>query len=151
VANTKNHAFLSDQKIFALIIGLCEEIKTASSTTDAADLLANLLTPQEIRMIAIRLRIKEMLKSGLGYMDIHKELGVSLGTISRVKLGQEYLDKRPRSSVSKQKTVPDSTPNTKHRNNRPTPGPMAKYSSLGWPIHLIAAVIKEVSEKNRFP
>jgi uncharacterized protein YerC len=151
MANTTNHAYLPDQKILALIIGLCEEIKTAGSTTDAADLLANLLTPQEIRMIAIRLRIKEMLDGGMGYIAIREELGVSLGTISRVRLGQEHLDKRPRSTGSPRKKTPDHPLATRSQANTSLSGPMGKYSSLGWPIHFLAAAIKEITEKNRSP
>jgi uncharacterized protein YerC len=151
MANTKNHANLPDQKIFALIIGLCEEVKATNSTIDAANLLASLLTPQEIRMIAIRLRIREMLENNSGYMDIRAELGVSLGTISRVKLGLEHLDKRPRSDRSARE---DSSVITRNKNNNRSlglSGPMTKYSSSGWPVQLLASAIREIIEKTRPP
>lgn len=151
MTNTRNHALLSDQKIFALVIGLCNEISKSSSTADAANLLASLLTPQEIRTLSIRLQIREMLLNGRGYQEIRDELGVSLGTISRVRLSLEHLDKRPRSSNFRSPGRPSKAQTPLPPKRKGPAGPLAKYSSNGWPIQLLATILKEIFEKRTPP
>lgn len=151
MANTKNHALLPDQKIFALIIGLCDEISKTDSSKEAASLLASLLTPQEIRMLSIRLQIRKMLLDKKGYQHIKDELGVSAGTISRVRLSLEHIDKRPRLDKP---TLEDASHKSRigqtTKSRRPK-GPLAKYSSGANPVNLLATVLREIAEKRPPP
>jgi uncharacterized protein YerC len=152
MANTKNHAFLSDQKIFALIVGLCDEISKTSSPENAATLLAALLTPQEIRMLSIRLRIREMLLGGKKYEQIKADLGASAGTISRVRLALEHLDERPRSLPPiVPKAVALTNASSKQTAKHPQYGSMTKYAANDWPIQLLASILRQIAEKRPPP
>lgn len=55
--------------------------------------LSNLLTPQEIEEIALRIQIIKGLKAGENQRELADKLGVSLGTISRGSRELQYGEK----------------------------------------------------------
>ncbi len=154
MSNTKNHAHLPDQKMLTIVIGLCVEIAEAKTAYEAAELLTALLTPQEARTIAIRLKIRKMLKQGCGYDHIRSDLSVSAGTISRVKLIMEEMDRQPRQPRQK----PDIS-GLVTLNNSPK-GPAASGSSANrkrtgayeegrWPIEVLGNLLRVLFEKDK--
>jgi uncharacterized protein YerC len=155
VANTKNHAYLSDQEVLNLTIGLCETLSNTSTLEDIASILLKLLSPQELRMLIIRLRVQKMLLENVSYEAIKKELHVSSGTISRAKLLLEQNGIRP----TRQKKADDAlafrhdqdyqghTP----RKVRKITTPMTKYSANAWPIEFIGAFIDALQKKTKPP
>ncbi len=94
------HSELSD-KLFEAILSL-------RTVEECYDFFEDICTIKELRDLALRLRVAEMLESGKSYQEITKETGVSPATICRVnkcltygkgyktvlKKGDENEDKR---------------------------------------------------------
>lgn len=70
----------------AILVDLCEALATLESAHEAAKLLVDLLSPQEIEMIAKRLKIARLLLERTPYADICRELRVSKATVARVSV-----------------------------------------------------------------
>ncbi|OGV72252.1 MAG: hypothetical protein A3K19_21615 [Lentisphaerae bacterium RIFOXYB12_FULL_65_16] len=85
---------------------LVDLFRSAQSEAELDTLLEGVLTPQEIEEISLRWRLMTRLVSGQTQRQISKELGVSLGTISRgsrlLQYGpprfRDYVERRSRSS-----------------------------------------------------
>lgn len=67
-----------------LIISLCQAFSSLHKPEEAAKFLTDLLSPQEIEMLAKRLEIARALADGYTYDQIRSDLKVSYGTIARV-------------------------------------------------------------------
>ncbi|OGH19980.1 MAG: hypothetical protein A3D74_03740 [Candidatus Levybacteria bacterium RIFCSPHIGHO2_02_FULL_37_13] len=67
-----------------LLIALCEALTSIHKKEEAAQFLADLLSPQELEMLAKRLEIARLLIKGNTYDAIRKILKVSHNTIARV-------------------------------------------------------------------
>lgn len=63
---------------------LFEAVMTLETVEECENLFADLCTPKEIKSIAQRLAVAEMLAEGRIYNDIVDETGASTATISRV-------------------------------------------------------------------
>ncbi len=153
MSNTKNHAHLSDQKMLTIVIGLCVGIAKAKTAYDAAELMTAILTPQETRTIAIRLKIREMLKKGCGYDHIKSDLSVSTGTISRVKLTMEQMDRRPKHTEGKPDVSGilrnDQSSDSGSGNARVKPSHKhVPYEEGMWPIELLGNLFRAVFAKD---
>jgi uncharacterized protein YerC len=155
VANTKNHAYLSDQQVLNFTIGLCETLSQESAAQEIADILLKLLTPQELRMLVVRLQIQKMLLEFSTYSEIKDELHVSSGTISRVKLLLEQTGNRTSRPATDLGGLQDAAYvnhgryrnlNTTHMN-----GPLGKYSYGAWPVEMLGLIIKAIFEKQEPP
>lgn len=67
-----------------LLIALCEALTTVKKRDEAAQFLTDLLSPQELEMLAKRLAIARYLIDGKTYDFIREILKVSHNTIARV-------------------------------------------------------------------
>lgn len=67
-----------------LLIALCEALISVRKKEEAAQFLADLLSPQELEMLAKRLEIARLLIDGDTYDAIRGKLKVSHNTIARV-------------------------------------------------------------------
>ena len=67
-----------------LLIALCEALTSIKKKKEAAQFLTDLLSPQELEMLAKRLEIAKLLISGDTYDAIRGKLKVSHNTIARV-------------------------------------------------------------------
>ncbi len=67
-----------------LIYFLCQSMTQVHKPEEAAKFLTDLLSPQEVEMIAKRLEIAKLLIEGLTYQEIKDSLKVGMGTIARV-------------------------------------------------------------------
>ena len=154
MSNTKNHAHLSDQKMLTIVIGLCEAVAEAKTAHDAAELLTALLTPQEARTIALRLKIREMLNQGCGYDHIRSDLAVSAGTISRVKLIMEEMDRQPRHprqepDIAGLITLEKSPRNPRVGSSSANRKRTEPYEEGRWPIEVLGSLLREIFDRNR--
>lgn len=75
---------LSEKERECLFIELCYVLSRTVNIKEAAELLKDLLTEQEIEMIGKRLSIADLLLDGLTYSEIQRALKVSNTTIARV-------------------------------------------------------------------
>ncbi len=72
---------------------LIEMLAQVSNEAMMKRVLSNLLTPQEIEEIALRVQIIKGLKTGENQRALADRLGVSLGTISRGSRELQYGEK----------------------------------------------------------
>jgi TrpR-related protein YerC/YecD len=75
---------LSKKERQKLLIALCEALTSIRKKEEAAQFLADLLSPQELEMLAKRLEIAKLLIAGDTYETIRAKLKVSHNTIARV-------------------------------------------------------------------
>jgi len=75
---------LSKEEQDELLIDLCDAISSVKDSKEAANFLKDLLSPQEIEMLAKRLKIADLLLNGWGYNAICDNLKVGEGTVARV-------------------------------------------------------------------
>lgn len=62
---------------------LADVIVAIRERSVALAFLQNILTPAELEEIALRLQIVKCLKKGMPQREVAKQLGVSIGTVSR--------------------------------------------------------------------
>lgn len=67
-----------------LLITFCEALTSIKKKEEAAQFLADLLSPQELEMLAKRLEIAKLLIDGLTYQEISSRLKASFNTIARI-------------------------------------------------------------------
>jgi len=84
MAKFTNPSKISKEEKEKLLIFLCEAICNIKNPTEAAKFLGDILSSQEAKMIAKRLKIAQMLIEGKKYAEISYDLKVSANTISRV-------------------------------------------------------------------
>ena len=143
---------LSKKERQELLIALCEGLATVRKRDEAAQFLTDLLSPQELEMLAKRLAIAKHLIDGKTYDFIRGILKVSHNTIARVNAwltlsgsGFRLVIERTRNITPKdlgkefeEKYDPYSWQNIKRR-----------YSMYFWPQLLIEEIIKKSDEKEK--
>ena len=143
---------LSKKERQNLLIALCEALTSIRKKEEAAQFLADLLSPQELEMLAKRLEIAKLLIAGDTYDTIRAKLKVSHNTIARVNAwltlsggGFRMVIERTRNKGKKiydhtfeEKYDPQSWYNIKRR-----------YSLHFLPELLIEEIIKRSNEKER--
>lgn len=67
-----------------LILEFCEALAALKNPREALSLIKDILTEQEIEMLAKRLRIARLLLEGATYGEVNQQMRVGLGTIARV-------------------------------------------------------------------
>lgn len=69
-----------------VLLELCQAMVMVKSLEEGAKVLGDLLSEQELRMVAKRLQIAKLLLRGIKYEEIKKQLKVSNNTVARVNL-----------------------------------------------------------------
>lgn len=77
---------LSKEKVLDLTFDLINVFSLAKTPSESADLLKDVLTADEIKDIAKRIRIAKMLITGESQREIANSLHCSLGTITKVSI-----------------------------------------------------------------
>lgn len=72
-----------------ILFDLIESFRSLKSSKEAADFLGDLLTANEIKNIAVRLRIAKLLLKGLSQRSVCAEIHSSLGTVNKVNIWLE--------------------------------------------------------------
>lgn len=134
-----------------LLIALCEALTSIHKKEEAAQFLADLLSPQELEMLAKRLEIARLLVKGHTYDLIRKILKVSHNTIARVNAwltlsGSGFrlvIERTKRKEIDYEKELdekydPYSWYNIKRR-----------YSMYFLPELIIEEIIKRSNERER--
>lgn len=143
---------LSKKERQELLVALCEALATVKKRDEAAQFLTDLLSPQELEMLAKRLAIAKYLIDGKTYDYIRGILKVSHNTISRVNAwltlsGSGFrlviertknISKKDLGKEFEEKYDPYSWQNIKRR-----------YSIYFWPQLLIDEIIKKSNEKEK--
>jgi TrpR-related protein YerC/YecD len=93
-----------------LVRDLCNVLRTPRSAEEMQRLLADLCTPAEVRTLAERWHVAQLLEEGsLSYREIHEATGVSTTTIVRVA---RFLKQEPhqayRLAIGRLESAPDA-------------------------------------------
>lgn len=140
---------LSSTKRQELVLAFCQAILSLKNEEEAAKFLTDLLSPQEIEMLAKRLQIAECLLKDESYIDIRVKLKVGFSTIARVATwlgmsGEGFKIVISRKKPSKkeisieEKYDPYSSYNFKRR-----------YSQYYWPQLLLEKILQQSDAKHK--
>ncbi|OGD57449.1 hypothetical protein A2V71_03465 [Candidatus Berkelbacteria bacterium RBG_13_40_8] len=125
-----------------LIIEFCNAVASLSSTEEAALFIKDILSKQETRMMAKRLKIAKLLIRGKSYIDIATELKVGQGTIARINLWLNQSGEGYRLALSRTKDV--------EMPQKPTFGVLRRrYPMYHWPEILLKEIIYSANKKQR--
>lgn len=144
--NTIENLYKKDiEKIF---YRLCVAMAEMKNPQEAAELLRDLLSYSEVKMIAKRLKIAEMVLAGKTYEDIREELKVGYGKIARVHEWLNLSGNGYRKAVSRMKSKTgeekDSEFETYHWSIL-----KRKYPMYYWPELLVESLIKNANDRQR--
>ena len=142
---------LSKEEREGLFIELCYVLSRTSNIKEAAELLRDLLTAQEIEMISKRLSVADLLLEGLTYSEIQRILKVSNTTIARVHEWIKVACSGLRLAKEKLKKYKERTRKTiKSRMNLSSWEKMKRrYPMYFWPQLVLEEIIKSANEKQR--
>lgn len=140
---------LSKKERQELMIKLCEALVTLKKSEEAAKFLTDLLSPQEMEMIAKRLEIAKALLDGFTYEQIREAAKTSYATIAKVntwlnlsgdgfKLVVERTGKGTSRTSLDEMYDPFSWYNIKRR-----------YSTYFWPELLVEELIRHSNKKEK--
>lgn len=144
MAKYSRHQRLTTNKRQEIILLLCNCIKSINSDQDAAAFLADLLTPQELDMLAKRLLVAKRLLENHSYNQIRTELKVGFSTIGRIATWLFISGKGFRNALAK---IPPSSkkPNIDYESQNIK----RRFSQYYWPELLIEKIIKESDQKHK--
>jgi TrpR-related protein YerC/YecD len=144
--NTRENLYKKDiEKMFYRLCVAMSEMKNAQ---EAAELLRDLLSYSEVKMVAKRLEIAEMVLAGKTYDEIREELKVGYGKIARV---QEWLNMSGEGYRKAVKKIRSKTGKDKDREFETYHWSVLKrkYPMYYWPELLIETIIKSANERQR--
>ncbi len=133
---------LKEEEEENLIIDFCHVVADLQTSEEAVLFVRDLLSKQEVRMLAKRLKIARMLMRGEKYSDIAAELKVSSGTIARVNLWLHQSGEGFRLALLR--TKENSEP------SKPSwSGMKRKYPMYYWPEILLKEIICSANKNHR--
>lgn len=141
---SKSNNALSEMHLQSLLF-LCDALASLSNPVESALVLRDLLSPQEMITIANRLRIAALLIEGCEYESIRENLGVGLGTISRISAWLEASGDGFR-LLTDRNNLREIHPSERRETKRIS----TKYSQYTWPATLIADLHSLMSSDNAF-
>jgi len=125
-----------------LIMDFCKTIASLSKLDDAALFVRDLLSKQELRMLAKRLKIAKLLIEGKTYEKISKELKVSMGTVARINVWLAQSGEGFRMAVEKSSGF--------KKVEKPSwRGIKRRYPMYYWPEILLKELIYSANKKQR--
>lgn len=125
-----------------LIMDFCQTISSLSKLDDAALFVRDLLSKQELRMLAKRLKIAKLLIEGQTYEKIAKELKTSMGTVARINVWLAQSGEGFRMAVEKSSEFKEVEKPKWH-------GIKRKYPMYYWPEILLKELIYSANKKQR--
>lgn len=149
MAKFSKSARLPDKKRQQLILSFCQAIQSLKNDEEVAKFVTDLLSPQEMEMLAKRLQIAELLLKNEKYTDIRAQLKVGYSTIARVATwlglsgeGFKIAISRKKSSTKKPDLEEIYDPLSQYNFKR-------RYSHYYWPQLLIERILAESDKKHR--
>ena len=133
---------LGKREATQLILDFCKTISTLSKLDDAVLFVRDLLSKQELGMLAKRLKIAKLLIEGKTYEKIAKELKTSMGTVARINAWLAQSGEGFRMAVEKSSEFKEVSKPSWH-------GIKRKYPMYYWPEILLKEVIYSANKKQR--
>jgi len=132
------------------LLELCQAMVVVKNLPDAAKVLGDLLSEQELDMIAKRLQIAKLLLKEMTYEDIRKELNVSQHTIARVNLWLQQSGAGYRMILEKGSDIkPPTRLMDKGYTSDPWSSLKRRYPLYFWPQILIEEIVRGANERQR--
>ncbi len=135
-----------------VLLELCQAMVMVKKLPDAAKVLSDLLSEQELQMIAKRLQIAKLLLQKKTYVEIQKALNVSQHTIARVNIWLQQGGAGFRMVVEQGKdmTVPSWKPWTGAGDMAGSWGALKrKMPMYFWPQLMLEEIVRSASNRQR--
>jgi len=152
MAKFSNPSKLSKEEQEKLFLNFCRALSQLKNPIEAAQFLKDLLSAQEVEMLAKRLKAAELLMEEKTYAEISRLLKISSGTISRVNEwlkisgdGYKIAIKR----ISREKEVGKNRLLEEKFNPLSWKNVKKKYPLYYWPELLLEAIVKGSKYKER--
>ena len=123
-----------------LILDFCKTISSLRKLDNAVLFIRDLLSKQELRMLAKRLKIAKLLIEGKTYETICKELKVSMGTVARINIWLMQSGEGFRMAVEKSSEFKEIGKPKWH-------GIKRKYPMYYWPEILLKEIVYSANKK----
>lgn len=129
------------------IIDFCEAIASTKNSTEAAQLLTDLLGKQELEMLSRRLKVADLLLQDFTYQEIQKFLKMSKTTIARVQAWLQNSGEGYRLAIERTR----GSKNSRWQNEKPftLTGMKKKYPLYYWPQIALEYWVKHSSKKHQ--
>ncbi len=138
---------MSQREIDKLFIDFAKALASVRNSVEAANLIKDLLTEQEVVIFARRLQIARLLEQGYTYGQIHRVMRVGNSTVAKVHAwmdlsggGFKMVIKRTQSSESSEAVNYDSASRFSHKR---------KYPMYYWPELLLQEIVKSANKKEK--
>lgn len=134
-----------------LMLTLCKALISLKNEQETARFLADLLSPQEVEMIAKRLEIARLLVEGDNYETIQGKLKVSPVTIARVNTWLNISGEGFKTAIERTKRKKKGYEHSKEEVYDPFSWYNLKrrYSTYFWPQLLLEELIKQSDNKQK--
>ena len=130
-------------------MAFCQAIQSLKTEEEVAKFITDLLSPQEVEMLAKRLQIAQLLLQNKKYEDIRNSISVSYGTIARVATwlgmsgeGFKLAISRLKPPLKKPSIEEIYDPYSQYNFKR-------RYSQYYWPQLLLEKLIRESDQKHK--
>jgi len=136
---------LSKREQNELFIKLAKSIALLRNSQEIAEFLKDLLSEEEVLMLARRLKIAELLMKGATYNQIGSDLKVAAGTIARVQTWLEQFGEGYRTifkRTSKEEKSKGIEPDTFSQIKK-------KYPMYYWPELILEEVIRAANQREK--
>jgi TrpR-related protein YerC/YecD len=142
-SNQKKLTQGQQEELFLKFIGA---IASLHNPTEAANFFKDLLSEQEVMMLARRLYIAELLDNGFTYEDICKTVQVSHATIARVQTWLSTFGDGYRTVI---KRIKRTEPKVKTEHGKEWDRFKRKYPMYFWPQLLLREMVEHASTKEK--
>lgn len=134
-----------------LLVELCRALAAMRSPNEMAHLIADLLGPEELTMIAKRLAVARQLITGVTYQHIEATLHVSHSTVARVNLWLRRAGEGYRLAVQRTKSAAVKPPRRLWRDGEPELLTTLKrrLPLTFWPYLLLQEIVEGASVRQR--
>jgi TrpR-related protein YerC/YecD len=146
MAKFSNPSKLPEKERENLMADFCLALSRLNSVAEVSQFLKDLLSAQEMEMLAKRLKAADLLLGGWTYAKISQELKISSGTISRI---HEWLKVSGEGYRLVAEKLSQDRKNNKKIENFSWQGMKKKYPLYFWPQLLIEDIVKKAKYKDQ--
>jgi len=138
---------LNKEEIDRLTIQFCEALASLQNSVEAAEFMRDLITSQELEMLAKRLKIAELLLDGFNYGEIMHHLKVGASKIARVGEWLRYSGEGYRLVIERIKK--NKSPQKNYGEKTPLEQIKKRYPAYYWPQIVLEEIIKTASDRKK--
>ena len=142
---------LSPPLVQRLLVELCQALVAMRSPQEMAHLVADLLGPEELTMIAKRLAVARKLIAGATYQHIGSTLQVSHSTVARVNVWLHRAGEGYRLAAQRSRTVTIKPPRRLWKHGEPEllTALKRRLPLTFWPYALLEEIVEGASLRQR--